>query len=121
MRIVNCASCAVIDWSVNLGDRVAKRTRIGNNRDVLQSVFPLVVFGAVALSIVMSLVFLFSRGSAYDQIGDSGFAPERDPGDEAPAPPPGSSALRNERRSRQGLEQLDVDAEVQRTLTELDP
>jgi hypothetical protein len=110
--------------------RVAKRTPIGNNRGVLQSVFPLVVFGAVALSIVMSLVFLFSRGSAYDQIGDSGFAPERDPGEEMPAPAPGSSAERSEqeteirqmlrarsaRLARRGEPALDIEAEVARLL-----
>ena len=67
------AFSAVIDWSVNPVElRVAERAPIGNNRVVLQSVFPLVVFGAVAFSVVMSLIFLFSRGSAYDQIGDSG-------------------------------------------------
>jgi len=36
----------------------------------MQSAFSLVVFGAVALSIVMSLVFLLGKGSVYDQIGE---------------------------------------------------
>jgi hypothetical protein len=155
---------------------------------VLQSAFPIVVFAAVALSIVMSLVFLLSRGSLYDQVGESGFATEQDTTPDAPAPAPGSIAerdeqereirqmlharsarmvgrgepaldidaevsrllgganpvaptpapdrrgdpgierevrqlvlARNERRARQGLERLDVDAEVTRTLDELTP
>jgi hypothetical protein len=170
--------------------RVADAAGIGNNRTVLQSAFPIVVFAAVALSVVMSLVFLFSRGSLYDQVGQSGFAGDPDAGADAPAPTPGSSAeraeqeleirqmlrarsarmvgrgeapldieaevarllgdtnpggpapapappgardpaierevrqlvvARNDRRARQGLEQLDVEAEVSRTLDELAP
>jgi hypothetical protein len=155
---------------------------------VLQSAFPIVVFGAVALSVVMSLIFLFSRGSLYDQVGESGFATEHDASADVPGPAPGSTAerdeqeleirqmlharsarmvgrgepaldidaevsrllgganpvaptpapgpardpgierevrqlvlARNERRARQGLERLDVDAEVTRTLDELTP
>jgi len=37
---------------------------------MMESTFSLVVFGAVAISIVMSLVFLLGKGSAYDQIGE---------------------------------------------------
>lgn len=109
--------------------RVAERTTIGNNRDVLQSAFPIVVFGAVALSVVMSIVFLFSRGSLYDQIGDSGFSTELDAAPEEP-PPAGSSAerdeqereirqmlgARSERLVRSGQPPLDVDAELARLL-----
>src|ERR1700733_12522866 len=117
----------------------------------LQSAFPIVVFGAVVLSIVMSLIFLFSRGSVFDHIGDGGLTGERDAGPELPPAPPESAAgraeqeleirqmlsarsarmvgrgeaplvvARNERRARQGLEPLDVEAEVKRTLDELDP
>jgi hypothetical protein len=97
---------------------------------VLQSAFPIVVFGAVALSVVMSLVFLFSRGSLYDQIGESGFTSERDPGPEAPPAPPGSLAdraeqereirqmlrARSERMVSRGEPALDIDAEVARLL-----
>ena len=46
---------------------------------MLQSAFPIVVFGAVAVSIVMSLIFLFSRGSMFDHIGDGGLTGESDP------------------------------------------
>lgn len=97
---------------------------------MLQSAFPIVVFGAVALSVVMSLIFLFSRGSAYDQIGESGFASERDPGSELPAALPGSAAARAEqeleirqmlharsaRMVGRGEPALDIDAEVARLL-----
>jgi hypothetical protein len=59
--------------------RVAKGAPIGNNQDVLQSAFPVVVFGAVAVSIVMSLIFLFSRSGMFDHIGDGGLTGESDP------------------------------------------
>jgi hypothetical protein len=102
---------------------------------VLQSAFPIVVFGAVALSVVMSLVFLFSRGSLYDQIGENGFATERDAGPEAPPAPPGSLAdraeqereirqmlhARSERMVGRGEPALDIDAEVARLLGGANP
>jgi hypothetical protein len=102
---------------------------------VLQSAFPIVVFGAVALSVVMSLVFLFSRGSLYDQIGDSGFPTERDAGPELPPPEPGSTAerdeqereirqmlsARSERMVGRGEPALDIDAEVARLLGGAEP
>jgi hypothetical protein len=116
--------------------RVAKRTSIGNNQYVLhsaivlQSAFPIVVFGAVAVSVVMSLVFLFSRGSLFDHIGDGGFSVERDPGPEmAPAPAESSLAraeqereirqmlsARSERMVGRGEQPLDIDSEVARLL-----
>jgi hypothetical protein len=102
---------------------------MSNNLGV-QSAFPFVVFGAVALSLVMSIVFLFSRGSMYDQIGQGGLAPEREPEGGAPAPAPDSPAGRAEReleirqmlgaRSQRlvgrGQPALDIDAEVARLL-----
>ncbi len=127
----------VIDWSVNPRSRVAKRTPIGNNQDVahstalaLQSAFPIVVFGAVVLSIVMSLIFLFSRGSVFDHIGDGGLTGERDAGPELPPAPPESAAGRAEqeleirqmlsarsaRMVGRGEAPLDVEAEVARLL-----
>jgi hypothetical protein len=96
---------------------------------VLQSAFPIVVFGAVALSVVMSLVFLFSRGSVYDHIGDGGLAPEREPA-EGGAPRADSPASRAEQeleirqmlRARsdrlvgRGEAPLDIEAELARLL-----
>ena len=63
----------------------------------MQSVFPIVVFGAVAFSVVMSIAFLLSRGSAYDEIGKGGLAPERDAGGGWHLPAPNSPAGRAER------------------------
>ncbi|HEX3434054.1 MAG TPA: hypothetical protein VHT25_08340 [Solirubrobacteraceae bacterium] len=97
---------------------------------VLQSAFPIIVFGAVAVSVVMSLVFLFSRGSAFDHIGDGGLTGESDPYGSPPAQAGevvGSRAeqemeirqmlqARNARLAGRGEPQLDIDAEVARLL-----
>jgi hypothetical protein len=102
---------------------------------VLQSAFPFVVFGAVGLSVVMSLIFLFSRGSAYDQIGDEGFTSDRAPVEGPPPPPVDSAAGRAEqeleirqmlsaRSARlvgRGEPALDIDAEVARLLAPAPP
>jgi hypothetical protein len=96
----------------------------------LQSAFPIVVFGAVALSVVMSLLFLFSRGSVFDHIGDGGLTGERDAGPEPPPAPPDSPAARAEqeleirqmltarsaRMVGRGEAPLDIEAEVARLL-----
>jgi hypothetical protein len=95
----------------------------------VESVFPIVVFGAVALSLVMSVVFLVSRGSLYDQIGQGGLMPGNEPGQPA-APSPESLAGRAEREREvrqmlnarsarmvdRGQPALDIDAEVARLL-----
>jgi len=114
-------------------DRVAKGGPTSNNPS-MQSAFPFVVFGAVGLSVVMSIVFLLSKGSAYDEIGRDGL-----PG----GPPKGSPSYgqgmeieetlgmspeleraereqeirqmlqaRSERLVRRGEPALDIDAEV---------
>jgi hypothetical protein len=105
----------------------------------MQSIFPFVVFGAVGLSIVMSLVFLFTGrrsagGDIYDEIGAGGLTPDSDylgarPGpDRAPASDsPAARAererevrqmlsARSERQVRRGEPALDIDAEVARLL-----
>jgi len=41
-----------------------------SNNPRVQNALPIVVFGAVAFSVVMSVGFLLSRGSLYDQIGE---------------------------------------------------
>jgi hypothetical protein len=117
--------------------------QIGNNQK-MQSAFPIVVFGAVGISVVMSIVFLLSKGSLYDEIGKGGL-PEVDGPPEGSElagdatarrrAPPGQIALvggsasdgiereeeirqmlqaRNERRARRGEPELDVDAELAR-------
>jgi hypothetical protein len=101
----------------------------------VQNVFTLVVFGAVGLSLIMSLVLLVSSrgaggGSIYDEIGSGGLT--RDSGSAGPslASPPDSPAAiaeqereirqmigaRSERLVARGRPPLDVDAEVARLM-----
>ncbi len=91
-----------------------------------------VVFGTVAFSIVISVLFLVTRGSdsMYDQIGQGGISREGEYG--AAGPPSGSPAARaeqereirqmlgarSERRVRRGEPALDIDAEVARLLAD---
>jgi hypothetical protein len=96
----------------------------------VQSAFPIVVFGAVALSVVMSVVFLVSRGSSYDQIGEGGLGPDQESASGPPPPLADSSAghaehelkirrmLRapRDRMVGRGQPALDIDAEVARLL-----
>ncbi len=96
---------------------------------MLQSWFPIVVFGAVGLSIVMSLVFLFTRGSVFDHIGEGGIGSESEMAGSASAPLAsiGSRAeqelevrqmleARSARLVSRGEAPLDVEAEVTRLL-----
>jgi hypothetical protein len=101
----------------------------------MQSAFPIVVFGAVAFSLVMSVGFLLSRGSLYDQIGQGGLSPEDKPGAGPAALAPDSPAgraerelevrqmlsARSERLVRKGQPALDIDAEVARLLAPAQP
>jgi hypothetical protein len=108
----------------------------------MQSAFPIVVFGTVGLSVVMSIVFLLSKGSMYDEIGSGGFPSEGEgsSGGESPFGQSGSDydsiamnpelqraereqeirqmlQARSERRVRRGEPALDIDAEVARLMT----
>jgi len=90
-----------------------------------------VVFGTVAFSLVMSLLFLVTKGSdnLYDQIGQGGLTREGDYGG-AGAPSAQSPAAREEREQeirqmlgarserlvRRGEPALDIDAELERLL-----
>jgi hypothetical protein len=103
----------------------------------------LVVFGAVAFAILISLAYLLTRGSgesAYDRIGAGGISREGDYGRDAGVGTYGSPAARgasspehrgqqereirqmlgarSERLVRSGQPALDVDAEVARLLGE---
>jgi hypothetical protein len=96
---------------------------------MLESIFPIVVFGAVGLSIVMSVVFLVSKGSVYDQVGHGGMTLDSE-SPEMASPSISSAAGRaeQEREVRQmlsarsarmvarGEPALDLDAEVARLL-----
>ena len=101
----------------------------------MQSAFPIVVFGAVALSLVMSLIFLFSRGSTHDEIGEGGLFSGPQGAAGPPPPAPDSPAGRAERelevrqmlRARsdrlvgRGQPALDIEAEVARLLGPAQP
>jgi hypothetical protein len=95
------------------------------------SLLPLVVFGTVAVGVVMSIVFLISGENAYDQIGQGGMTRDSEaPPESVDAPPPSSAAGRaeQEREVRQmlgarsarmvarGEPALDIDAEVAKLL-----
>jgi hypothetical protein len=96
----------------------------------VQSLFPIIVFGAVAFSVVMSVVFLLSRGSMYDQIGQGGLSRDSDQLGGAPSPAPESTAGRAEREQEirqmlsarsdrlvsKGQPAIDVEAEVARLM-----
>lgn len=98
--------------------------------EMLQNIFPIVVFGAVGLSVVMSVVFLVSKGSVYDQVGHGGMTLDSEAPAIASAPSISSAAGRaeQEREVRQmlsarsarmvarGEPALDLDAEVARLL-----
>jgi hypothetical protein len=91
-----------------------------------------VVFGTVAFSVVMSLLFLVTRGndSMYDQIGQGGLSRDGDYGGSTLPPPSESPAAdaereqeirqmlgaRSDRLVRRGEPALDIDAEVARLL-----
>jgi hypothetical protein len=106
---------------------------MSNNLRV-QSALPMVVFGAVALSVVMSLVFLFTRGSSYDEIGEGGLITGPEGGG---APPPAADSpagraerelevrqmliARSDRMVERGQPALDIDAEVARLLGPAEP
>ena len=91
-----------------------------------------VVFGTVAFAIVMSVLFLVTRGSdsMYDQIGQGGISREGDyatPGEAAGTGAARSEqeqeirqllGARSERRVRRGEPALDIDAEVARLMAD---
>jgi hypothetical protein len=104
---------------------------------VIQNGLTAIVFGTVAFSIVVSILFLVTRGpsgSAYDQIGAGGISRESDYAGAQGAPAAGSAAdrseqeleirqmleARSERLRRRGEPALDVESEMRRLLAELD-
>jgi hypothetical protein len=96
------------------------------------SLVPLVVFGTVAVSVVLSIAFLISGENAYDQIGQGGITRDSEAPPEShsgPAPLSSAAALaEQEREVRQmlsarsarmvarGEPALDIDAEVAKLL-----
>jgi hypothetical protein len=104
--------------------------------DIGENGLSFVVFGTVAFSLLMSVLFMVTRGTdnLYDHIGQGGFSPEGDAhGAEAPMPSsPAALAeqeqeirqmlhARSERLVRRGEPALDIDAEVARLLSPAGP
>ena len=98
---------------------------------IVENGLSFVVFGAVAFSVVMSLLFFVTRGSEslYDHIGRGGITREGEAGGASAAPPDSAQAraerehevrqmlgARSERLVRQGRPALDIDAETARLL-----
>ena len=99
---------------------------------IVENGLTFVVFGTVAFSLLISLLFLVTKGSdsMYDQIGQGGLSRESDFGGGGAASPPDSPATRaeqeqevrqmlrarSERLVRSGRPALDVEAEVARLL-----
>ena len=95
------------------------------------------LFGVVALALIISLVALASRdgGSAYDQIGRGGLSREGEDTVATPKPAPDSPQgraereleirqmlqARSERLVRRGQPPIDIDAEMARLLSEEEP
>jgi hypothetical protein len=100
--------------------------------DIGENGLSFVVFGTVAFSILMSVLFMVTRGtdSLYDQIGQGGLSRESDspagPLPPAPNSPAGRAEqeqevrqmlrARSERLVRSGQPALDIEAEVARLL-----
>jgi len=100
--------------------------------DIGENGLSFVVFGTVAFSLLMSVLFMVTRGTdnLYDQIGQGGFTRESQSAGGMLAPEPQSPTARaeqeqevrqmlqarSERLVRKGHEPLDIDAEVARLL-----
>jgi hypothetical protein len=99
----------------------------------MESIFPIVVFGAVAVALVMSFAFFAGRGSGgsvYDQIGAGGISRDSEAPDWESEPAVSSGAQRaeqereirqmlkakSERLVRSGKPALDIDGEVAKLL-----
>jgi hypothetical protein len=111
------------------------RAGSASNNVPVQNTFTFVVFGAVALSLVISLLLLItsggSTGSVYDEIGRGGLVKDGDPAGpslaQAPESPAGRAereleirqmlGARSERLVARGQPPLDIEAEVARLMT----
>jgi hypothetical protein len=95
----------------------------------MQAIFPIVMFGAIALFVVLGVVSMLTRNNLYDQIGQGGLSFGEDRlggGGGGIEPPPAIGREEREREIRQmlqarsdrlvekGHEPLDIDAELAR-------
>ena len=89
----------------------------------MEEAFGIVIFAVVAVSVVIAVITLFSRGKTYDEIGRGGIGDEREV---APTRPQSVDLgdrdaeirqmleARNARHAARGEDQVDVDAELAR-------
>jgi len=97
----------------------------------MEAAFPFVLFGAIALFVILGVISMFSRGNLYDQIGQGGLTL----GEDRFGPRPGAATAevgrateqeereqeirqmlqaRSDRLVDQGHAPLDIDAEIAR-------
>jgi hypothetical protein len=98
----------------------------------VQSALPIVVFGAVVFSVLMSLAFLFTRGALHDDIGEGGLISDHEPpvggfsghlsaqasGAERELEIRQMLSARRERQLNRGEPALDVEQELARLLAD---
>jgi hypothetical protein len=79
--------------TLRLTGSVAKLAQVSNNPS-MQAIFPLVLFGSIALFVVVGLLSMLTRNNLYDQIGQGGLTLGEDPfGGGAPGEPEGSGGI----------------------------
>jgi hypothetical protein len=89
----------------------------------MQAVFPIVLFGSIALFVVLGVLSMLTRGNLYDQIGQGGLSVGEDQLSASPAHGPADVGereqeirqmlqARSDRLVGQGEAPLDIDAEL---------
>jgi hypothetical protein len=88
----------------------------------MEEAFGIVIFAVVAVSAVIAVITLFSRGKTYDEIGRGGIGDDREIGPAAPSGDTGERdaeirqmlEARNARHAARGEDVVDVDEELAR-------
>ncbi len=96
------------------------------HNSTMHALFPIVLYGSIALFVLLGVLSMFTRGNLYDQIGQGGLTLGEDRhGGSTSAAPSGSRDVgereleirqmlqaRSDRLVNQGLAPLDIDAEL---------
>jgi hypothetical protein len=92
----------------------------------MQAIFPVVLFGSIALFVVIGAASMLTRNNLYDQIGQGGLTTDSLGSGARPMPEPGAERAerdseirqmlqaRSDRLVRQGQPPLDIEAELSR-------